>query len=695
VASERSHAARTAPEPHLADYGALHRALIAGLPTQIGQKTDKSLYEGPRGRKYQLFPGSALARQPPAWVLSAVLLDTQRVWGMTNARIEPDWVIQEVPHLLARKHFDPHWSRSQGRVIGSEQISLFGLVLAPKRPVHYGGLYPAESREIFVRQGLVPGEINTRAAFLPRNLRTLEIAREEEAKLRRAGLVADEDWQARWYLERLPPELNSAVALDKWYRELTPAARSGLEWSLEELMPGEGSEADRFPKYFALGDARLALHYRFEPGAPDDGVTLDVPLHLLNALDGARIGWLVPGLVEEKATALIRALPKASRRNYVPAPDFARAFAQAHPAPSADTLTGELARFLTRATGAPVAPTDFDEAALEPHLRMNLRLFAADGRMLAESRDLAALRAEHGGRAERAFAARAGRELAAEGLHEFPRAPIPDSVPGEAGVPAFPALVDSGDSAALRVFADRAQAQAEHPRGVRRLLELALADKVRQAAKQLPVSPKTGLLYATIETQERLRTDLVAAALNAVLADGLDAIRDRAAFEARLADAARRLFGEAMQRLTLAEEILARVAELRPKLDPPLMGWARGNLDDVRAQLDALVHRGFLRETPAEALAQYPRYLQAMLRRVERLLRDPSRDQARMLELTPFVEALATARARGEAHAPGWDALRWELEELRVSLFAQELGTRGQVSTKRLAQRLAALSAPG
>jgi ATP-dependent helicase HrpA len=674
-----------------AHYGALHRALIAGLPTQIGQKTDKALFEGPRGRKYQLFPGSTLARQPPAWVLSAVLLDTQRIWGLTNARIEPEWAIQELPHLLARKHFDPHWSRSQGRVIGSEQISLFGLVLAPKRPVHYGGLYPDEAREIFVRQALVPGEIDTRAAFLPRNLATLERAREEEAKLRRSGLVADEDWQARWYLDRIPAEINSAVALDKWYRDLSPAAQQALQWSLVDLMPGEGSEEDRFPRYFALGEARLALHYRFEPGTPDDGVTLEVPLHLLNALDAARLSWLVPGLVEEKATALIRSLPKAQRRNFVPAPDFARAFAEAWRQPSPDTLPGELARFLARTTGAALAPTDFDEAALEPHLRLNLRLRAADGKPIAESRDLAALRAAHGPRAERAFAARAGRDLAAEGLREFPRMPIPESVPGEAGVPAFPALVDSGDGVALRVFADRQQAEAEHPRGVRRLLELGLAEKARQAARQLPVAPKTGLLYASIESQERLRADLIAAATNALLAEGLEAIRTREAFEARLADAGRRLFGEAMQRLQLAEEILARVAELRPQLDPPLMGWARGNLDDLRAQLEALVHPGFLREAPAEALAQYPRWLQGMLRRAERLLRDPARDQARMLELKPFVDALQAARARGEAQRPEWQTLRWELEELRVSLFAQELGTRGPVSAKRMAQRLAAL----
>jgi ATP-dependent helicase HrpA len=676
-----------------ADYGALHRALIAGLPTQVGYKTDKGVFEGPRGRKYALFPGSALAKQPPPWVLSALLLDTQKVWALTNARIEPDWIIAELPHLLARKHFDPHWSRAQGTRdrIGTD-FSLFGLVLAPKRPVHYGGLYPQESREIFVRQALVPGEINTQAGFLPRNLATLEQAREEEAKLRRAGLVADEDWQARWYLDRIPVEINTAAALDNaGFAALAPAAQRALQWSLPDLLPGEGSEADRFPKLFALGDARLALHYRFEPGRPDDGVTLEVPLHLLGALDAARLSWLVPGLVEEKATALIRALPKALRRNFVPAPDFARAFAEAWAVPGADTLHGELARFLARATGVAVAGTDFDEAALDPHLRMNLRLLGPDRRALGESRDLPDLRARYGERAEQAFARRAGKELAAEGLRDFPREPIPATVPGEAGLPAFPALVDTGDSVALRVFADGAQAAAEHPRGVRRLLELALADKAKQAAKQLPVSPKTGLLYAAIESQERLRGDLVGAAMNALLAEGLDAVRDHAAFDARRADAGRRLFAEAMQRLALAEEILALVAPLRAQLDPPLMGWARANLDDLREQLNGLIHPGFLRGTAADALAQYPRYLNAMLKRAERLLRDPARDQARMLELRPFTEALDAARKAGAAGSPAWEALRWDLEELRVSMFAQELGTRGPVSAKRLAQRLEAL----
>ena len=677
-------------------YVSLHRALIAGLPTQIGHKTEKGDFLAPRQRRYHLFPGSTLARKPPAWVLSATLLDTARVWGMTNAAIEPDWVIAELPHLLARRHFDAHWSRAQGHVLASEQISLFGLVLAPKKPVHYGRIAPVEAHDLFVRQGLVTGEINTRAGFIADNLRVLEQAHEEEAKLRRAGIVADEDWQARWYLDRIPSELHSAAGLDAWYKKLAPDARRALHWSLTDLLPGEGSEEDRFPKYFPLGDARLPLHYKFEPGAVDDGVTLEVPLHLLNALDGTRLSWLAPGFIGEKAAELIRSLPKAMRRNYVPAPDYGRAFAEAFPRPAADDIRGELARFLTRATGASVAALDFDEASLDPHLRMNLRLRDSTdrggaGKVLAESRELEDLRLRFGDRAGHAFAARAGRELAAQGLRDFPVTPIPVQVPGEAGVPAYPALVDEGESVALRVFADRSEADAAHPQGVRRLLDLALADKAKLSRKQLPVSPKTGLLYAAIESQERLRGDLVEAALNAVLAEGLGEIRDRAAFQRRSEEAARKLFPEAMERLKLAEAILSAVAELKPKLESKLMGWAGGNLDDLRKQLAGLVHAGFLRDTPADALSQFPRYLKAMGLRAERALRDPTRDQTRMLELRPFIEALEQSSTTAGGRSAAWQALRWDLEELRVSLFAQELGARAGISQKKLAQRLAAL----
>jgi ATP-dependent helicase HrpA len=684
---------------------ALHRALIAGLPTQIGQRTERGQYDGPRGRKFQLFPGSALASKPPPWVLSATLLDTEKVWSLTNAAIEPEWAIAELPHLLARRHFDPRWSRSQGRVIGSEQVSLFGLVLAPKQPIHYGGLYPEESREIFVRDGLVAGEINTRSAFVARNRKALAQAEEEEAKQRRAGLVVDEEWMAQWYRDRVPAEIVSAQALDAWYAKLPADKKQALEWTRDDLLVADGADADRFPAFIALGEARLAVRYRFEPGAVDDGMTVVVPLHLLNALDPARLSWLAPGFAADKAAAMIRSLPKALRRNFVPAPDFARAFAEAHGAAEADAFAGALARFLKRMTGVDIAATDFDEAALEPHLRANLRLLDGDGRnVLAESRDLDALRERFGARAREAFAARAAEGLARDALVAFPEAPIPESVPGAGGVPAWPALHDDGDSVSLAVHADRAEARRHHPRGVRRLLSLALADRMRQARKQLPVPPKTALLYAAIEsaapraaTQGRpadhLREDLVDGAFAALTADGLGGIRDADAFAQRRDAIATTLFGEAMRRLQQAEAILALVAEVRARLDSKLVGWARGNLDDMQAQLAALVPPGFLRDVPATALAEYPRYLKALATRAERALNDPVRDQQRMLDLKPFADALAEASMQGNAHEGGWQALRWDLEELRVSLFAQELGAKGGVSPKKLAARLAQLKA--
>lgn len=684
-----------------ADYADLHRALLCGLALQTGHRSEKGLYEAPRSRKFGLFPASTLAQKPPPWVLCATLLDTAKVWGITAAKIEPEWVIDAVPHLLSRRHFDPHWSRRQGRVQGSEQIGLFGLVLLPKKPVHYGGLYPDEAREIFVRQALVTGEIDTRIPLVKRNLATLERAQEEEAKQRRAGLVVEEDWQVRWYLDRLPSDVHNTAALEAWYGKLDPSARKALEWSLADLMSVEGSGVERFPTFLPLGDARLALHYRFEPGHAEDGVTLDVPLHLLPALDAARLTWLVPGLVEEKATELIRGLPKALRRNFVPAPDFARAFALAYPNGDADSLSGALGRFLAKATGVEVAALDFDEGALEPHLRMNLRIGEVEGRgfrVLGQSRSLDELKARFGAEAEKAFAARAGERLAREGLREFPAEPIPAEIAGAGGLPAFPALVLDGEDVALRVLADREAAAAAHASGVVRLAEIALADTVKSARKQLPLNPKTAMVYTAVATAEQLRADLVAKALAALLDGGqggvaLAAIRDREAFHKAIGAVKQKLFGEAMARLKVAEAALTQYAEIRPKLEAPVMGWAKANLDDLRAQLAGLVHPAFVRDTPPEAFNELPRYLKALALRAERALRDPTRDQQRMLEVQPFAKALDEARRRGIALEPGWQALRWDLEELRVSLFAQELGTKRPVSAKRLAKQLEALSA--
>lgn len=679
-------------------YARLHRALIAGMPTQVGHLLERGQYEGPRGRRYEVFPGSPLAKKPPQWVLSATLLDTEKVWGLINAAIDPDWVMVEVPHLLARRHHDPRWSRSQGRVLGSEQVSLFGLVLAPKQPVHYGALYPQEALGIFIRDALLTGEINTRTPLVARNLRTLAQAKDEEAKLRRVGLVQDEAWQAHWYAQRLPAELHNAQALDAWYRGLSDAQKQALEWTRDDLLVVDQTDAELFPEYWPVGDARLAVRYRFDPGAADDGMTLAVPLQLLNALDAAQLSWLAPGFVQDKAAGLIRTLPKPLRRHVVPAPDFARAFAEAHPQPEADAITGVLARFLKKVTGTDIAPADFDESALEPHLRMNLQLFEADrdGRhtVLAQSRDLQALRAEFGQRAADAFAAQAARGLARERLTAFPSESIPASVPGAGGVRAWPALEDRGDHAALTLHAERDVAERLHPQGVRRLLHLNLADAMQRARKQLPVQPKTGLLYAALEadsarnTTDPLRHDLLEGAFAALTQEALDGIREADQFAQRRDAIARQLFPEAMRRLQQAEGILLQIADLRARLESPLLGWARANLDDMQAHLAALAPPGFLRDVPDAALDQYPRYLKALAIRAERALRDPARDQQRMLDLSAFTRALTDAAQSGIAHHDDWQTFRWDLEELRVSVHAQELAQRGGVSAKKLAAQL-------
>ena len=312
--------------------------------------------------------------------------------------------------------------------------------------------------------------------------------------------------------------------------------------------------------------------------------------------------------------------------------------------------------------------------------------------ILAQSRDLTELKKRFGSKAEKAFAEHAGERLVQEGLRTFPDSPIPLQIPGAAGVLAFPALVDNGDTIALQVFADREQAQEEHERGVRRCAEFALAEKIKQARKQLPVSPKLGLLYAAIESSERLREDIVSAALKALLQDGLADIRDKTQFDARIQMLSRDLFPEAVKNLNLAETILASYAQIKPKLESNLMGWARANLDDLQSHLRSLVHPGFLRETAAIGLKEFPRYLKAIALRAERALADPVKDQIRMLELKNFTDALNRAQEKGQMQHLAWQQFRWDCEELRVQIFAQELGTQRSVSAKRLAKQLESLT---
>jgi ATP-dependent helicase HrpA len=667
-----------------ADYEHIHRCLLSGWPTQVGAKDERSQYRGTRERKFQIFPGSALAKSPPPWLLAGQILDLQKVYGLLCARVEPQWIEQQAAHLVKKSWRDAHWSRKRGAVLAFEQVTLFGLTLVEKRTVQFGAQDPALAHAVFVREALVRGEIDSRSDVVRANARALAQAHELEAKQRRAGLVKSEDELSAFFSGKLPSDIHSTAAFDAWYRRATPAEQAALHWSLDDVLASEpGLRASDFPAALEFAGHSLKLEYRFMPGDAADGVTLQVPLAFVNAVSAERCEWLVPGLLPDKIAELIRGLPKALRRNFVPAPDFARAFVAAEAARE-QPLADALAQYLRRVTGVDISARDFASIELPVHLRMRFRIYDERGTTLAEGRDIDEIRAQWSDAARAAFSRRADTDLAREDVTEFDFEDIPQALADAGGLVAYPALVDLGESVALRVFERADEARVAHARGVQRLLRRALREPIKQARRQLPVERKLALKYAAIATVDSLREDIVEAALADLFASRDLNIRRRVDFRHAESELARELFTAAIERLKIIEDVLAAYAELTPWLEPPLMGYARANYDDLHEQLASLVYPGFVRDVTSSRLAHLPRYLKAMRLRAERLRQDATRDQARMLTVRGYWREYLKLKAERGVDDAELAELRWLIEELRVSLFAQELKTAEPVSPKRL-----------
>ena len=669
-------------------YQPIHLALLAGLPTNVARKDEQGVYRGTRERKFKVFPGSTLAKKPPAWLFVAQILDLGgKVWGMQCARIEPAWIERQAAHLLRRTCSDPHWSRARGSVQAFEQVSLHGLVLVERRTVTFAKQDPGLAHAIFLREALARCEIDCRADFVRANARVLDEARELEAQQRREGLVKSDEDLAAFFAGKLPEDIASSAALDAWYRRAPADERAALCWSLRDVLEaGAQGDAGAFPDALEIGNQKLAFEYRFVPGDAADGVTLHVPLALLNAVPASRCEWLVPGLLADKVAALIRSLPKALRRNFVPAPEFARAFIEAE-APRDEPLARALAAFLGRITGVDLDAAAFDADALPAHLRMRFDLRDERGESIAQDRDLEALRERFGSRAREAFSRHADTAVTREDLREWAFEVIPERTRARDGMNAYPALVDLGEVAALRVFENADEAAASHRRGVERLLRIALAAEFKRAQKQLPLKPRLAVAFAPHGRADALREDIVEGAFADVLREYDLDVRDRAAWQALRDAVSHALFAAATQRMQLAEPILAALAELQPWLKPAIKGQAQASYADLRGQLDALLAPGFLRNLPRTRLAHLPRYLKAMRMRAEKLRSDPGRDHARMQQVLPYWRAVLDARASGDA-SEALQILRWLVEEWRVSVFAQDLKTAEPVSGKRMAQAL-------
>ncbi|WP_312727117.1 ATP-dependent RNA helicase HrpA, partial [Stutzerimonas kunmingensis] len=674
-------------------YAAVHKAILAGLLSQIGNKTEEGDFLGARQRRFWVHPSSVIGRKKPNWLMAAELVETTKLFARMVAKIEPDWIEPLAGHLIKKNHFEPHWEKKRGQVVAYEQVTLYGMIVVGRRPVHYGPIDPPAARELFIREGLVRGEMHSRARALSANRELLERLDELEAKARRRDILADEETLFDYYDARLPTDIYQTASFENWYKRESAKDSQLLIMREEDVLAREASEvtAAQYPDYLRIGELQLPLEYHFEPNHPRDGVTLRVPAPLLPQLRSERLDWLVPGLLQTKAVALVRNLPKALRKNFVPVPDFVGA-ALAKISFGEGSLPEALGRELLRMTGARVSDEAWAEAAagLENHLKMNIEVVDARGKFLGEGRDLAELTARF---AEASQAALAPPQQKAEQQPVEAKgfAQIAEKAQAKmAGLSmtVYPALVEEGGVVKEGRFPTQAEADWQHRRALQRLLLQQLAEPARYLRNKLPGLTELGLLYRDMGKVDGLVEDILLASLGSCILDGEAQLpRDGAAL-ASLAERKRgdwAAHAERLARLTL--EILKHWHGLQKRFKGKIDLAQAVALNDIKAQLGNLVYPGFVRETPAEWLKEYPRYLKAIEQRFEKIGAQLQRDRVWSGELAGYWEQYQT-RLKKHLQEGKRDAelalYRWMLEEYRVSLWAQQLGTRMAVSDKRL-----------
>ncbi|HEY0346356.1 MAG TPA: ATP-dependent RNA helicase HrpA, partial [Solirubrobacteraceae bacterium] len=667
-----------------ADPQQVHVALLAGLLSHVGLRdAGRREYVGARGARFQIQPGSALVKRQPAWVMVAELVETTRLWGRVAAQVQPGWIEPLAGHLLKRMYSEPRWDRKRGCVVAIERATLYGLPVVGGRRVGYASIDPVLSRELFIRHALVEGDWSTRHRFVEANRRLLDELAELEHRVRRRDLVPGDDAIYAFYDARIPAGVVSAAHFDRWWKQERRREPELLTLTRDALLGPDAADAldpAALPDAWRQGDLTLALSYRFEPGSEDDGVTVHVPLKALPRLRSEGFDWLVPGLRTALVTALIRSLPKDLRRPLVPIPDVAAEVVAAL-RPRRGALRDAVARELERLRGVRVPPEAWDPQRLPAHLRVTFRVEDDDGTLVAAGEDLDALRARVRPRL-RAQLAAAAATLERSGLRAWTIGELPRTValPGTgAAVRAFPALVDEGETVGVRALETPAAQEIAMRTGTRRLLALTVPDPLRGVQRGLGTAAALTLAGAP---QEGLLDDILAAALDALVAEAGGPAWDEPAFAALREHVMARLPARTAAIAAQVVEILDAARDVRLRLDAlspdPALQPARL---DVAAQLGGLVYPGFVAATGADRLPDVTRYLRAAAQRLERLPDAVAGDRDRM---NAVKELESQWRAAGAPRTVGW-----MLQELRVSQFAQGLGVRGQVSAKRVRRALA------
>ncbi|HLO63061.1 MAG TPA: ATP-dependent RNA helicase HrpA, partial [Azonexus sp.] len=683
-------------------YDAIHMALLSGLLGNIGCKSDESgYYLGARGIRYLIHPSSPLQKKGGKWIMAAEITETTRLFGRCVARIEDAWIEKVGAHLIKRQYFDPHWEKKAMQVAGWERTTLYGIVINPKRRIHYGPLAPADAREIFIRQALVAEEIDESFAkrwpFFQHNQKQIRDIEKIEHKQRRQDVLVDDELIFAFYDHLIPEGIHNGATFDHWRKTAEQDNPKLLFLAKDDLMrhSAAGVTTEAFPHHLKVGGVEYGLTYHFEPGSPRDGVTLTLPLAQLNQIPAARMEWLVPGLLKEKLVQLIKTLPQKIRAKLVPVPEFVDEFIAATAGNDKKMNAGLIPPLIDyileahglNARGWAVTPDAFRPDALPPHFSMNYKLIDEHGRQLDMNRSLVALRAEWGKEAKEEFADLHETPSEYTQLTDWTFGELPElmEVPvGKQTVIGYPALNDDGETVSLKVFDSAEEAAETHRKGLARLFMLQFKEQVKYFDKNVPGLTQMGMQYMALGTTDELKRQIVDLTFErACLIEPLPTTQD--GFKARCGEAKARL-GLIMQEVCrLVGTVLTEWQAVTKKL--PAFKAQAAVVADIEAQLKRLMGKNFVVDTPFERLQHYPRYLKAIVIRLDKLKANPSRDATLMAEYGPLwtnYERRAIQLAKMGAIDPQIEQFRWLLEELRVGLYAQELRTPVPVSTKRL-----------
>lgn len=675
-----------------AEYQQIHTALLSGLLSHIGLKeAEKQQYLGARNAHFAIFPNSVLFKKQPKWVMAAELVETSKLWGRMVAEIDPEWIEPLAEHLTKKSYSEPRWSKSRGAVIADEKVSLYGVPIVAARPVNYGAIDPRVSREIFIQSALVEGDWNTKHKFFKQNQQLIREVEELEHKSRRRDILVDERTLFEFYDQRIGTNVVSQKHFDTWWKKAEKQDPELLNFERSFLINDDAEQVSKldFPNFWHQGNLKLKLTYQFEPGTDADGVTVHIPLPLLNQVEMTGFDWQIPGLREELVIALIKSLPKSYRRNFVPAPNYAQAFlGRAVPLekPLLDTLIYELRRM----TGVTVEAEHWNWEQIPSHLKMTFRVVDENGKKIAESMNLDELKFSLKDRVQESISAVADDGIEQSGLHIWSFAELPQCYEQKQrgfSVKAFPAIVDEKDAVGIKLFETEFEQAVAMQQGLRRLLLLNVPSPIKYLHEKLPNKAKLGLYFTPFGRVLDLIDDCIACAVDKLIADFGGFVWNEEGFD-KLRDFVRENVNEVTVDIAQkVEQILTLTHQLNQRLKGKMDFTMAFALSDMKSQITGLIYQGFVQKSGYARLPDLLRYLQAIDKRMDKLAQDVNRDRAAMLRVEQVQQAYQQLLAKQPKSKPISDEvaeIRYMIEELRVSLFAQQLGTKYQVSDKRV-----------